>query len=105
MEIYDSIAKVGKLGAEESIKLLENVPFEYRRKEIVETLAEMGPVAVGPLVDALADESDVIRECSSKTLRKIGKPAIKALRNALHIKDVCKQKLAAGILGEIGNTS
>lgn len=105
LEIYNSIAKVGKLGAEELIKLLPNIRFDYRRMEIVETLVEMGPVAVESLVNALADQSEYIREGASKALHTIGKPAIESLKNALHTKDVCTQKLAAEILEEIGNTS
>ena len=103
LKVYDAIAKVGEHGAEAFIQLLSDMPYDYRRMELVEALVAMGPVAVRPLVDALDDKHDVVRAGVCKALSRIGKPAIEPLNDVLHTKGDRAQKLAAEILDKIKN--
>jgi FOG: HEAT repeat len=64
------------------------------------------PGAVDPLIDALKNGDEMIRECAAQVLGMIGDPqAVEALVDALNDEEENVQRRAAEALGRIGGTA
>ena len=74
------------------------------RENVIFTLGEYkDPKAILPLINALKDEEENVRNSAQKALQDIGTPAIDALIASLKEENLNVREGAAYILGSIGN--
>jgi HEAT repeat protein len=75
------------------------------RQEAAEVLGMMGAAAkpaIGPLIAALGDSDEVVREAAAGALSSFGKDAVGPLTDALKHKEAAVRRGAADALGGIG---
>jgi HEAT repeat protein len=74
------------------------------REDVADALAEMGILAVAPLVQALKHEKDgLIKYNAALALAKIGTPAMDPLLESMEYEDADVRLEATWALGEIGD--
>ena len=75
------------------------------RQEAAEALGKMGAPAksaIAPLIAALADSDEVVRDAAGAALTAFGKEAVEPLTDALKHKEPTVRRGAADALGEVG---
>jgi HEAT repeat protein len=78
------------------------------RQEAAEALGKMGAPAkpaIAPLIAALGDSDEVVREAAAAALSAFGKEAVSPLADALKHKEAAVRRGAADALGDIGSTA
>src|SRR6266545_3466063 len=91
-----------KTRVEEMLSALQESHW-LTRKYAVEVLGTMGdPRAVGPLIEALADEVNDIRQRAYDSLIKIGAPSVTAVASLLTHDDDDLRQVAGEIIRKIG---
>jgi HEAT repeat protein len=90
MKIFDSLSKTKKVKHPEGrrdkdhlLKLIHDKNFNVRCNAIIALGKERNPRAIKPLIDLLKEDSSFVREKASKTLVRLGKPAIEPLIQSL----------------------
>lgn len=84
------------------IKALGDKDYNVRY-EAASAFAEMGEIAVMPLIEALKDEGGYRGAYAAEALRNIGSEAVRPLIQALENKDGIVREKAAELLGNIGD--
>jgi len=91
-----------KTRAEEMLASLHESHW-LTRKYAVEVLGTLGdPRAVGPLIEALTDEVNDIRQRAYESLIKIGAPSVPAVASLLTHEDDDLRQVASEIIRKIG---
>lgn len=96
-----ALGKIGDAKATEPlIRFLhrKNINYEY----VVSALVELGQSAVAPLIKALEDNKEKVRESAYAALIEIGRPAVDPLIQLLDGDNQC-MKYAIDALGQIGD--
>ena len=78
------------------------------RQDAAEALGKMGAPAkpaIGPLIAALGDSDEVVRDAAATALSAFGKDAVGPLTNSLKHKEAAVRRGAADALGGIGPTA
>jgi len=75
-----------------------------RRQQAAEALAAVRPEpAIQPLLKALKDYDSKVQDAAAQALAAIGLPAFEGLRTSLESPDAAVERLAARVLGQIGD--
>jgi HEAT repeat protein len=74
------------------------------RRQAAESLGRLrAEPGIKPLLRALRDHDEAVREAAARALAAIGKPAVEGLRDSLASLDATEEYLAARALGEISD--
>jgi HEAT repeat protein len=93
--VADSLGRIGAPAVPALERMLRH-PLADRRVEAADILARIGPDAehaVGPLIDALADEDLRVRKAAARALGQIGTSAAEAVGPLLHLLEETNEAL------------